>query len=67
MGNRKGLYKTELLQLAINGMWFAKATDEGVIHHDYFNPIPKVTMALVLAVVRASATHDMHTKPRLIG
>ncbi|KAH9831720.1 uncharacterized protein C8Q71DRAFT_690049, partial [Rhodofomes roseus] len=48
---RRGLYKTELLQLAINVMWFAKSTDEGVVYYEYFHPIPKITMALILTVV----------------
>ncbi|KIJ09358.1 hypothetical protein PAXINDRAFT_87553, partial [Paxillus involutus ATCC 200175] len=46
------IYKSDLLQLAINEMWFANRHDEGVIYHRYFNPIPTTTMALLLAVIK---------------
>ncbi|KAG2145165.1 hypothetical protein DEU56DRAFT_899942 [Suillus clintonianus] len=49
--SKKGIYKTELLQLGINVMWFANRHDEGVIHHKYFNPMPVEVIALVLTTI----------------
>ncbi|GBE88906.1 hypothetical protein SCP_1403140 [Sparassis crispa] len=48
---KKGLYKSEIIQMVINDMWFANKHDEGVRYHGYFNPMPVVTIALVLAAV----------------
>ncbi|KAH7920043.1 hypothetical protein BV22DRAFT_1021966, partial [Leucogyrophana mollusca] len=45
---RKGLYKAEILQSGTNDMWFANRHDEGVIYHQYFDPMPVETIALVL-------------------
>ncbi|KAG1824017.1 hypothetical protein EV424DRAFT_1346255 [Suillus variegatus] len=50
--SKKGIYKTELLQLGINIMWFANRHDEGVIHHKYFNPMPIEVIALVLTTIK---------------
>ena len=33
-------------------MWFANKHDEGVVYHEYFNPLSDVTVALVLTSVR---------------
>ncbi|KAG1750475.1 uncharacterized protein EDB91DRAFT_1244056 [Suillus paluster] len=49
--SKKGIYKTELLQLGINVMWFANHHDEGVIYHKYFNPMPVEVIALVLTTI----------------
>ena len=50
--NRKGLYRNKNIQKVINTMWFAKKLDEGVVYHEYFKPLPDITLALVLAAVR---------------
>jgi hypothetical protein len=50
--NRKGLYRNKNIQKVINAMWFAKKLDEGVVYHEYFKPLPDVTLALVLTAVR---------------
>ncbi|KAG1868597.1 hypothetical protein F4604DRAFT_1584606, partial [Suillus subluteus] len=47
----KGIYKTELLQEGINIMWFTNRSDEGVIYHKYFNPIPVRAIVLVLTAI----------------
>ncbi|KAG1775616.1 hypothetical protein EV702DRAFT_972693, partial [Suillus placidus] len=49
--SKSGIYKTELLQLGINVMWFANRHDEGVVHHKYFDPMPVEVIALVLTAV----------------
>jgi len=41
----------ELLQLGIIVMWFANRHDEGIVYHEYFNPIPIEVIALVLTTV----------------
>ncbi|KAG1858161.1 hypothetical protein F4604DRAFT_1931188 [Suillus subluteus] len=46
-----GIYKTELIQSAINNMWFANRSDEGVIHGRYFNPLPVELLALILTAI----------------
>ncbi|KAG1837061.1 hypothetical protein F4604DRAFT_1530752, partial [Suillus subluteus] len=48
---KRGIYKTELIQSAINNMWFANRSDEGVIHGRYFNPLPVELLALILTAV----------------
>jgi hypothetical protein len=35
--------------MGANDMWFANRNDEGIIYHQYFNPFPVKTMALMLA------------------
>ncbi|KAG2086450.1 uncharacterized protein F5147DRAFT_728944 [Suillus discolor] len=49
--SKSGIYKTELLQQGINSMWFLNRSDEGVIYHKYFDPIPIKTIALVLMAI----------------
>ncbi|KAG1829731.1 hypothetical protein F4604DRAFT_1947399 [Suillus subluteus] len=49
--SKKGIYKTELLQLGINVMWFVNRHDEGVVYHEYFNPMPVKVIALVLTTI----------------
>ncbi|KAG1761821.1 hypothetical protein EV702DRAFT_1038949 [Suillus placidus] len=49
--SKSGIYKTELLQLGINVMWFANRHDEGVVHHKYFDPMPIEVIALVLTAI----------------
>ncbi|KAG2112915.1 hypothetical protein BD769DRAFT_1391754 [Suillus cothurnatus] len=51
LGVKEGNYKTELLQLGINVMWFANQHDEGVVYHEYFNPMPIEVIALVLTTI----------------
>ncbi|KAG1801495.1 uncharacterized protein HD556DRAFT_1438520 [Suillus plorans] len=51
LSSKSGIYKTELLQQGINGMWFLNRSDEGVIYHKYFDPIPIKTIALVLTAI----------------
>ncbi|KAG2138769.1 hypothetical protein BD769DRAFT_1351176 [Suillus cothurnatus] len=46
-----GIYKTELIQSAVNDMWFANHSDEGVIHGRYFDPLPVELLALILTAV----------------
>ncbi|KAH7926124.1 hypothetical protein BV22DRAFT_1009785 [Leucogyrophana mollusca] len=48
---RKGLYKTEIIQLVLNDMWFANRHDEGILYHEFFNPIPVETVALILTAI----------------
>ncbi|KAG1884655.1 hypothetical protein F4604DRAFT_1919126 [Suillus subluteus] len=47
---KSGIYKTELIQKAINDMWFANHSDE-VLYAKYFDPLPVKMMALVLTVM----------------
>ncbi|KAI0948855.1 hypothetical protein AcV7_009486 [Taiwanofungus camphoratus] len=51
---RTGLYKTEILAMAISAMWFANRQDEGVIYHEFFNPMPTETLALVLTAIECA-------------
>ncbi|KAI9571703.1 hypothetical protein HD554DRAFT_2036622 [Boletus coccyginus] len=48
---KRGIYKSNLLQLAVTSMWFTGQGDEGVIHHQYFNSIATNTIALVLTAI----------------
>ncbi|KAG1805026.1 uncharacterized protein HD556DRAFT_1210259, partial [Suillus plorans] len=48
---KSSIYKTELIQKAINDMWFANRSDEGILYAKYFDPLPVKVMALVLTVV----------------
>ncbi|KAG2029794.1 hypothetical protein BDR03DRAFT_829253, partial [Suillus americanus] len=48
---KRGIYKTDLIQSAINHMWFANRSDEGIVYAKYFDPLPVQTMALVLTAV----------------
>ncbi|KAH7904196.1 hypothetical protein BJ138DRAFT_1119639 [Hygrophoropsis aurantiaca] len=48
---RKGLYKTEIIQLVLNDMWFTNRLDEGILYHEFFNPIPVETIALILTAI----------------
>ncbi|KAG2357411.1 hypothetical protein BDR07DRAFT_1338846 [Suillus spraguei] len=45
---KTGIYKTELIQKAINDMWFANHSDEGILYAKYFDPLPLEMIALVL-------------------
>ncbi|KAH9910619.1 hypothetical protein B0H21DRAFT_668586, partial [Amylocystis lapponica] len=51
---RTGLYKTDILNMIIGDMWFSNKQDEGVLYHEYFNPMPKATMALIFAAIECS-------------
>ncbi|KAH9951169.1 hypothetical protein B0H21DRAFT_705828 [Amylocystis lapponica] len=51
---RTGLYKTDILSMIIGDMWFSNKQDEGVLYHEYFNPMPKATMALIFAAIECS-------------
>ncbi|KAG1791926.1 uncharacterized protein HD556DRAFT_1240024, partial [Suillus plorans] len=46
-----GIYKTELIQSAVNDMWFVNRSDEGVIHSRYFEPLPVEIIALILTAI----------------
>ncbi|KAJ7728187.1 hypothetical protein B0H16DRAFT_243727 [Mycena metata] len=46
---RKGMYRSPLIQQAINGLFFANRRDEGPTFPDVFNPFPKEGFAFVLA------------------
>ncbi|KAH7917894.1 hypothetical protein BV22DRAFT_1052118 [Leucogyrophana mollusca] len=48
---RIGPYKTEIIQLVINDMWFTNRHDEGILYHDHFDPIPVEAIALVLTAI----------------
>ncbi|KAG1779093.1 hypothetical protein EV702DRAFT_1195608 [Suillus placidus] len=48
---KSGIYKTELIQAAVNDMWFANRNDEGVIHGRYFEPLPVEIIALILTAI----------------
>ncbi|KAG1774494.1 hypothetical protein EV702DRAFT_1280597 [Suillus placidus] len=48
---KSGIYKTELIQAAVNDMWFANCNDEGVIHGRYFEPLPVEIIALILMAI----------------
>ncbi|KAJ6553410.1 hypothetical protein B0H19DRAFT_1030322 [Mycena capillaripes] len=45
---RKGIYRAALIQKSISIMWFANSRDEGVTFPEFFNPITKPGLALVL-------------------
>ncbi|KAG0698766.1 hypothetical protein DFH29DRAFT_877762 [Suillus ampliporus] len=49
--SRKGIFKSDLIQMSVNEMWFVNHWDEGVVHNKYFDPIPIPTVALVLTVI----------------
>ncbi|KAG2743289.1 hypothetical protein P692DRAFT_201692834, partial [Suillus brevipes Sb2] len=48
---KRGIYKTGLIQEAMNHMWFANRCDEGIVHAKYFDPLPVQTIALILTAV----------------
>lgn len=48
---KSGIYKTDLIQSAINHMWFANRSDEGIVYAKYFDPLPVQTMALILTAI----------------
>ncbi|KAG1803341.1 uncharacterized protein BJ212DRAFT_1487052 [Suillus subaureus] len=48
---KTGIYKMELIQKAINDMWFANRSDEGILYAKYFDPLPLKLMVLVLMVM----------------
>ncbi|KIJ48259.1 hypothetical protein M422DRAFT_162813, partial [Sphaerobolus stellatus SS14] len=49
--NRKGLYEGDIIQLALNVMWFASPKLEGITFESYFRPIPFPTIALIFTAV----------------
>ncbi|KIJ33398.1 hypothetical protein M422DRAFT_183346, partial [Sphaerobolus stellatus SS14] len=49
--NRKGLYEGDVIQLALNVMWFASSKHEGITFGIYFRPIPFSTIALIFTTV----------------
>jgi hypothetical protein len=57
---KRGIYKTDLIQSAINHMWFANRSDEGIVYAKYFDPLPVQTMALVLTAVSVFSDSDVH-------
>ncbi|KAG1796077.1 uncharacterized protein HD556DRAFT_1216239, partial [Suillus plorans] len=46
-----GIYKTGLIQEAMNDMWFANRSDEGIVYAKYFDPLPVQTIALILTAI----------------
>ncbi|KAJ7877811.1 hypothetical protein B0H13DRAFT_2346888 [Mycena leptocephala] len=48
--NRKGIYRSPVIQKAVNSMWFANRRDEGPSYPEFFNPFRKAGLALVLTV-----------------
>ncbi|KAG1732916.1 uncharacterized protein EDB91DRAFT_1151042 [Suillus paluster] len=46
-----GIYKTELIQSAVNNMWFTNRSDEGIVYAKYFDPLPVQTIALILTAI----------------
>jgi hypothetical protein len=56
-----GIYKTELIQSAINDMWFANRSDEGIVYAKYFDPLPVQTIALILTAVSVFSDSDVRT------
>jgi Domain of unknown function (DUF6532) len=53
-GRCKGIYDHPIIQKAVNKMWFKNKCDEGIFYKDYFNPIPILSIALILMVVSHS-------------
>ncbi|KAG0693776.1 hypothetical protein DFH29DRAFT_1006947 [Suillus ampliporus] len=49
--SRKGIFKSDLIQMSVNDMWFVNHQDEGVAHNKYFDPIPIPTVVLVLTAI----------------
>ncbi|KAG1722537.1 uncharacterized protein EDB91DRAFT_203809, partial [Suillus paluster] len=45
------MYKTKLIQSAVNDMWFANQTDKGIVYAKYFDPLPVQTIALILTAI----------------
>ncbi|KAG2127609.1 uncharacterized protein EDB93DRAFT_1096419, partial [Suillus bovinus] len=48
---KHGIYKMELIQSAVNDMWFMNRSDEGVICGKYFEPLPVEIIALILTAI----------------
>ncbi|KIJ43885.1 hypothetical protein M422DRAFT_252811 [Sphaerobolus stellatus SS14] len=48
--NQKGLYEGDIIQQAINAMWFFDSSRKKNHFTHYFNPIPLVTIALIFTV-----------------
>ncbi|KAG2144438.1 uncharacterized protein EDB93DRAFT_1087685 [Suillus bovinus] len=46
-----GIYKMELIQSAVNDMWFMNCSDEGFIYGKYFEPLPVEIIVLILTAV----------------
>ncbi|KAH9839786.1 uncharacterized protein C8Q71DRAFT_855096 [Rhodofomes roseus] len=49
---RKGMYRSPIIQKAVNAMWFANKNDEGVRYRKFFDPFSLETLALVLTAVQ---------------
>ncbi|KAG1902164.1 uncharacterized protein F5891DRAFT_949248 [Suillus fuscotomentosus] len=56
-----GIYKTGLIQEAVNDMWFANRSDEGIVYAKYFDPLPVQTIALILTAVSVFSDSDVRT------
>ncbi|KAH7918565.1 hypothetical protein BV22DRAFT_1024399 [Leucogyrophana mollusca] len=48
---RKGLFKTALIQKGADVMWFTNKNDEGVVYHHHFKPFPVSALALLLTAI----------------
>jgi hypothetical protein len=46
----------------VNAMWFTNKRDEGVVYHEWFNPVSTVMLALILTAV----SHHRHIITLLI-
>ncbi|KAG2157732.1 uncharacterized protein EDB93DRAFT_1078390 [Suillus bovinus] len=46
-----GIYKTKLIQLVVNDMWFANQTNESIVYAKYLDPLPIQTITLILTAV----------------
>ncbi|KAG1904175.1 uncharacterized protein F5891DRAFT_914700, partial [Suillus fuscotomentosus] len=49
---RSGIYKTGLIQSAVNDMWFANRNDEGMIYNKFFNLLPVELLTLILTAIK---------------
>jgi hypothetical protein len=58
VSERKYLYQNDILQNAINAIWFANRSDEGVVFSKFFEPISLPTITLVLTAV--STVYSCH-------
>lgn len=46
-----GIYKSNVIQLVINEILFKKKEDEGIKWKEYYDPFPRVALALTLTAV----------------
>ncbi|KAG6898682.1 hypothetical protein C0993_005158 [Termitomyces sp. T159_Od127] len=51
---RKGIYQNEIIQKAVNKMWFQNKRDEGVLYSNMFNPLLVPAIALILTAIECN-------------